>query len=133
MSARSAPDEFTQLWAEAHAKFKEITGVDLLMDDLAKTMSGCKDADEVLATLDGEMTKFQAFRAGDPQWSRLRNDYIKPLINAVLIMNDAAAEATSAVVSFPLMACRTVLPSILAGRPRREINFGWFRCSFAGT
>jgi hypothetical protein len=127
-----ALDEFTQLWADAHAKFKDSTGVDPLTDDLAKTIAGCKTSDEVLDKLEDEMKTFKDFRADDSRWGKLRNKYIKPLIDAVLVVNDVAAEATSAVVRPPFTIPAAVL-TVFTGDSRREISFGRFRCASTGA
>jgi hypothetical protein len=107
MSIPAAPDDFAKLWADAHAKFKESTGVDPLRDGLAVQLAGCKTSDDVLGKLDDEMKKFDDFRAEDSRWGRLRNDFIKPLLGVVLSVNDVVAEAASAVVrlSFIRYSC----------------------------
>jgi hypothetical protein len=102
MSNSAITDEFAKLWANAHAKFKEETGVDPHTDGLATQLAGCKTSDDVLAKLDDEMKKFEDFRAEDSRWGRLRSDFIKPLIDIVLSVNDVAAEAASTVVRLQL-------------------------------
>jgi hypothetical protein len=103
MSTPSAlPNEFTELWNDALAKFKESTGVDPLTDKLASPIASCKDADEVMIRLDDEMEAFESFRAEDSRWGKLRNNYIKPLVDFVLTVNDVAGEAASAFVCLAL-------------------------------
>jgi hypothetical protein len=129
MSNTPAPDEFAQPWVDAHAKFKKSTGVDPSTDHLAKPMASCKTADEVLDKLDDEMEAFKDFRAEDSRWGKLRNNYIKPLIDSLLTINDAAGEAASALVSIPRTGFCFILTIIVYRDSRREADLGCFRCA----
>jgi hypothetical protein len=97
MSA-STTDEFARLWADALEKYKKQTGVDPLRVEVARRIQDCNSTDAVVVVLDDEMLKFKDFRAEDSRWGRLRNQYIKPVIDVVLGINDAAAGAASTLV-----------------------------------
>ncbi|KZV60176.1 hypothetical protein PENSPDRAFT_363435, partial [Peniophora sp. CONT] len=95
-----APKEtFQTLWAEALRKFQQSTDVpSTRWDSLLHRMSDCHNEDDVCAVLDEIMQKLEHFRVGDPKWSKIRNKYMKPAIQVLLLFNDAIAEVAS---SFP--------------------------------
>lgn len=89
-----APQEtFSTLWAEALRKFQQ--GADVhsaRWESLLRRMSDCDNEDDVCTVLDELMQSLEHFRTGDPKWSKIKNSYLKPAIQVLLLFNDAIAE-----------------------------------------
>ncbi|KZV60178.1 hypothetical protein PENSPDRAFT_760153 [Peniophora sp. CONT] len=91
------PEEtFMTLWAEAMRKFQQSADVaSTLWESAYSGLSRCTSADDVLRSLDDTMRKVKTFNAVDSSWKSVRNKYLKPAIQVLLLLNDAIAEFAS--------------------------------------
>ncbi|KZV62026.1 hypothetical protein PENSPDRAFT_618500, partial [Peniophora sp. CONT] len=64
-------------------------------DSLIDELSHCNNVDDVFQTIDIPEQKLKSFSAGNSQWTNVRNKYIKPAIQVLLLFNDAIAEFAS--------------------------------------
>ncbi|KZV76324.1 hypothetical protein PENSPDRAFT_747783 [Peniophora sp. CONT] len=92
-------DAFRQLWTEALLKCEQSMSNDASQwQSLLQRMDGCHKAEDVCVILDEAMLGFERFRGSNTTWGKLRNKYLKPAIEVLLLFNDAIAETAA---SFP--------------------------------
>ena len=87
---------FNELWSAALKKFRHVAAVDPVeWQSLVSTMHVCGDAEDICTILDETMSAFQRFRADTSTWGNLRNRYLKPMVEVLLLCNDAIAETAA--------------------------------------
>jgi hypothetical protein len=97
MSENTFSKGFTELWAAAINSYQEKANVDLDEMDALDAFLACKTVDDVVRTLEGEMSKYKAFREGDPKWAKLR-ERAKTTIRVVLVLNNTIGELADSLV-----------------------------------
>lgn len=65
---------------------------------LLERMDQCHSADDVCMVLDGTMQRLDHFRSVNATWGKLRNKYLNPAIQVLLLFNDAIAETAAVFV-----------------------------------
>ena len=98
-SASNAPapsPNIQAIFTDALAKYTEKTGKDLLTEQLATSIQGCKSSDEILRVFQEQARAFQQFRNGD---SRLFK-WLSPIVNVLhALATNAALSAGVSLVS----------------------------------
>lgn len=89
----------SSLWSQALQNYERRTGLDPRTHALTLDLAGCGSFEEILELFDAKMKEFRRFRAGDPKWDRLRNRYLKPAVQVILVLNDAMKEVSESFVS----------------------------------
>lgn len=92
-------DAFRQLWSEALRKCEQ-SSIDnsAQWKSLLYRMEQCSDAEEVCVVLDETIRSFERFRGSDTAWGKLRNKYLKPAIELLLLFSDAISETAASFV-----------------------------------
>ncbi|VDC05161.1 unnamed protein product [Peniophora sp. CBMAI 1063] len=93
---------FTELWAEAikkveHCDIGKSSQWKSLLDDMASYSS----ADEVCNRLEDTVKKIQGTRASGSKWGELRNKYLKPTVEGLLVLNNVLSAVSSNVPGIP--------------------------------
>jgi hypothetical protein len=138
-ASNTGGEEFSSLWAEAYdtflGKLDKKTRRALGQDDspLAQEIDQCLSPAAVLGVIQRSMHSFDKFRASESRWGQLCNDYVKPFINVLLRLNDAAGEAASFAVRAPTSLLLFNSHDNCAGRTRGQGYLGLLRRVAAGT
>ncbi|VDB93432.1 unnamed protein product [Peniophora sp. CBMAI 1063] len=82
-------DQFEQLWSQALSDYTKKTKIDLSKHPLAKDLAMLTSPE---AICDVFQEKMKRYRKEDTKWGRIRNDYVKPIVNALLIVNETLGE-----------------------------------------
>ncbi|VDB88713.1 unnamed protein product [Peniophora sp. CBMAI 1063] len=99
LSISCPEDAFSQLWAESLRRYVETTSTDFIKwQSLLQRISSCTGVDDICSVLDETMDAFTRFRGKDSLWGSLRQKYLKPTVEVLLLFSDAIAEVAS---SFP--------------------------------
>lgn len=70
MSSTEEDPQFTQIWADAFAKYRKDTGRDITKDSTLKSLH---PTDDLLTEIDGRLQGFEKFRHKQPKlWEVLR-------------------------------------------------------------
>ncbi|VDB87550.1 unnamed protein product [Peniophora sp. CBMAI 1063] len=94
-------DTFRTLWGEALRKFQQSTNVkSARWSSMEQRMLGCNSVEDVCTVLDETIEKLEHSRSGTKRWRELREKYLKPIVQALLVFNDAIAETAA---SFPVV------------------------------
>ncbi|VDB95504.1 unnamed protein product [Peniophora sp. CBMAI 1063] len=89
-------DAFRELWSQALQKFeKSVAWNPSQWQSMVRRMGQCREAEDVCRILDGTMRSFESFRGSETTWGKLRNKYLKPAIEVLLLFNDAIAETAA--------------------------------------
>lgn len=92
ISVASPEDAFSQLWSKALRKCEQsMPGGPSLWTSLLYRMDSCREAEDVCQVLDETMRAFERFRGSDTAWGKLRDGYLKPAIEVLLLFNDAVS------------------------------------------
>ncbi|KAI0034986.1 hypothetical protein K488DRAFT_68723 [Vararia minispora EC-137] len=85
-----------RLLTDAIDKYKAYTGIDLrdTDNDLARRLIKASSEHDTMEILQETSRAFDDFRAGNPRWEKFRKA-VKPVVRAVLLFNDVAAEAAT--------------------------------------
>lgn len=92
-------DAFRGLWSDAVRRHEQNA-----LDDPARwrpmleRMNGCRTPEDVCLILDETMQSFERFRGTNTTWGKLRNGYLKPAIEVLLLFNEAIAETAASFV-----------------------------------
>ncbi|KZV60303.1 hypothetical protein PENSPDRAFT_620147, partial [Peniophora sp. CONT] len=86
------------LWSQALQDYQHRTGLDPCTHPLTRDLAQRSSLDGILQLFDMRMKEFRRFRAGDPKWEKLRNRYLKPAVEVIMVLNDALKELSG---SFP--------------------------------
>ena len=103
-------DAFNHLWSQALRKCMEsTTHYASQWKALSPLMVDCVNAEDVCVVLDNVMKAFVRFRADDTLWGKLRNKYLKPVAEVLLMFSDAIAETAAYFVCHASLCRDTVL------------------------
>jgi hypothetical protein len=138
-ASNTGAEEFSSLWADAYDKFmgkldkKTRRALGQGNSPLAQEIEQCLSYADVLGAIQRSMRSFDEFRASESRWGQLCNDYVKPFINVLLRLNDAAGEVASFAVRDPTSTSLYNSHNNCARRTREKGHPGLFRCAAAGT
>jgi hypothetical protein len=107
-------EPFATLWGDAFDVYEHRTGIDLRdkSSDIALRLHNCDSEASVLDALQRTAAAFGSYREGGPKWSQFRQK-LKPVITAVTVFIEAAAEgAASAVCYHPQQDCNDLIQCI---------------------
>ncbi|KZV75910.1 hypothetical protein PENSPDRAFT_15420, partial [Peniophora sp. CONT] len=90
----STESDFGLLWSDAIQTFNAQLGADDTIGGLTSQLLKCRSAEDVVAVMEQTLNTFNEFRTGDAHWKMLRNK-LKPVIEVVIRLNDAVAEAAA--------------------------------------
>ena len=90
---------FLDLWTTALDKYKEKTGSSLTDDhgDLGRRLDQCRSREDVLAVLSSQVQQFEQNRSKHARWETMKKK-LYPIIDVVLVFNDAVAELAASLV-----------------------------------
>ncbi|VDC04276.1 unnamed protein product [Peniophora sp. CBMAI 1063] len=95
-------DTFATLWAEAVRKFQQSADISsTLWNSLSDTLLRCKSCEDVLNAFENTTRKWKEFNAADTKWKNVRIKYLQPVVQALLLFNDAIAELASHFPTIP--------------------------------
>ncbi|VDC03575.1 unnamed protein product [Peniophora sp. CBMAI 1063] len=100
-AATSSKDAFQSIWYEALRRCEQsASGVpsNSSWQSLLRRMELCNDSEAVCLVLDETMESFERFGGNNTAWDKLRNKYLKPTIEVLLLFSDVVAETAT---SFP--------------------------------
>jgi hypothetical protein len=126
-SAASVVDSetFASLWGDAFDVYKDRTGIDLRdkSSDITLRLHSCDSEASVLDALEKTATAFGNYREGGAKWNKFRQK-LKPVITAITVFIDAAAEgAASQVCYISHRVCNALIQCICVVRARRQSCF----------
>lgn len=87
------PNDFTQLWDDAKARYRNDTGQDLVDVPFAAELRACNSVDDVIHILDGHDEAFDAFRAHGKKFRKL----IDPVVRILQLIMETGAEVAAVV------------------------------------
>ncbi|VDB95875.1 unnamed protein product [Peniophora sp. CBMAI 1063] len=90
--------QFEQLWSQTLSDYTKKTDIDLSNHPLADVLSGLQSPEDIC---DIFQARIKRFRHDDSRWGRLRNYYVKPIVDALLIINDTLGDAAGASAVIP--------------------------------
>ncbi|VDB88572.1 unnamed protein product [Peniophora sp. CBMAI 1063] len=94
-------DTFRTLWGEALRKFQQSTNVkSARWSSMEQRMLSCNSVEDVCTVLDETIDRLEHSRSGSKRWRELREKYLKPIVQALLVFSDAIAETAA---SFPVV------------------------------
>ncbi|VDB88570.1 unnamed protein product [Peniophora sp. CBMAI 1063] len=88
-------DTFRTLWGEALHNVKSARWL-----SMEQRMLGCNSVEDVCMVLEETIEKLEHSRSGSKRWRELRDKYLKPIVQALLVFSDAIAEIAA---SFPVV------------------------------
>ena len=102
-------DAFRELWLHAVLNLQKNASRDVAQWKSAiQRMDQCRDAEDVCRVLDDMMSSIETFRGTDTIWGKLRNKYLKPVIDVLLLFNDVIGETAASFVCYPSSSIRSV-------------------------
>ncbi|KZV73950.1 hypothetical protein PENSPDRAFT_749646 [Peniophora sp. CONT] len=94
-------DIFARLWSDAQNKFKQQVGVELTKHPIARDLEACTTAEDICVVFERQLRVFVAFRGSASTWGKLRNTYLKPTVEIILMLSNALGEAASVLPAIP--------------------------------
>ena len=119
------PSAQTSLWLRALKDYKDKTDIDLMSHPLASFLAAPNSPDSIC---DAFQTRMKDFRASHSKWGKFRNDYVKPIVELLLVVNKAAGEIASHFVCSTLSKSECMAYCAVAHRSRRPNDFCRVRC-----
>ncbi|VDB95871.1 unnamed protein product [Peniophora sp. CBMAI 1063] len=87
--AANGQDQFGELWSQALSDYTKKTKIDLSKHPLAKDLAVLDSPEEIC---DAFRERMKRYRRDGTKWGRIRNDYVKPIVDALLIINKTLGE-----------------------------------------
>ena len=98
-------DTLEPLWSQALQDYQHRTGLDPREHVLTRELANCDSLDEILRLFDLQMDGFKRFRSGSSRWYTLRNVYLKPSAQVLLILNGILKDTSQSFVCLVLHVC----------------------------
>ncbi|KZV77396.1 hypothetical protein PENSPDRAFT_747122 [Peniophora sp. CONT] len=89
VSAATQPDLFNRLWSQALSNYTFKTKIDPSKHPLASVLTALRSPEDVCDVFQDEMGRF---RASDSKWGKVRSSYVKPIVEAFIMVNDTLGE-----------------------------------------